>query len=382
MNKLFILILLFFVLTAKAQLSNIEVDNRMLKIPNSQTKSIATIANYIKENFVSDSNKIRAIFFFTANHIEYDVDNMFAINFNETTENKIEKGLTDRKGVCMHYAEVFNALAKELKFESYVVEGITKQNGTTDAMAHSWNATKVDGSWYLFDATWGSGAIYQGKYIKKLDNQYFKCKPNKLSKSHYPFDYLWQFSAYPLKANDFLYSRPSSNKVKIDYEKLLKELQKLNEIERLHGAVERIEANGLGHGLIFDRYTHLKQMATIIPYNEAVADYNEAIRTLNIYINYRNDKFTPFKTDEEILKMIKTPRQLLELASTKIYSLKNPEKTIDMNLDGLKSSMSDLEKNIQEHEAFVNEYINTKPAKRKGLFYTRTVTFFGIPIGK
>jgi hypothetical protein len=365
-----------------AQLSSSEVDKVMRLIPSQKTNSIQSIGNYIQEKFKSDSNRIRAVYFFTANHIDYDVDNMFAINFNETTENKIEKGLKTRKGVCMHYSEVFNALAKQLGFESYVIEGITKQNGTTDAMAHAWNATKLDGKWYIFDATWGSGGVERGQFIKKLDNQYYKVRPEKLVKSHYPFDYLWQFSANPLKANDFLYSRPSSNKLKVDYEKLLKQLSRFNEVERMNAAIERMEANGLSHGIIFDRYTHLKQTATILPYNEAVADYNEAVRKFNEYINYRNAKFTPTKADEEIKQMIKAPRQLIELATEKIYSIKNPEKSSGLNLEGLKSSIEDLKKNIQEQETFVEEYINTKPVKRKGIFYTRTVTLHGIPLTK
>ncbi|MFN9319178.1 MAG: hypothetical protein ACK58Q_01135, partial [Chitinophagales bacterium] len=202
-------------------------------------------------------------------------------------------------------------------------------------MAHAWNAAKLDGKWYIFDATWGSGGLERGQFIKKLDNQYYKVRPEKLVKSHYPFDYLWQFSANPLKANDFLYSRPSSNKLKIDYEKLLKQLPRLNEVERMNAAVERMEANGLSHGIIFDRYTHLKQTATILPYNEAVADYNEAVRKFNEFINYRNAKFTPTKADDQIKQMIKAPRQLVELASEKIYSIKNPEKSSGLNLEGL-----------------------------------------------
>lgn len=371
--------LIFCFEDAIAQFNNTEVDDRMSKISDAQTNSIYTIAQYIQENFASDSNRIRAIFFFTTNHIEYDVDNMFAINFNETTEKKIEKGLKSRVGVCMHYAEVFNALARELKFESYVIEGMTRQNGNKEILPHAWNATKVDGKWYLFDATWGAGFVTQGRFIKKLDDQYFRCKPEKLSKTHYPFDYLWQFVSNPLKANDFLYSRPSSNKLQINYEKLLRDLPRLNDIERMVAAIQRIEANGLSHGIIYDRYTYLKQMATIIPYNEAVADYNEAIRTYNIFIDYRNNKFKPSKSDEEVKNMIRTPRHLLELASHKIYFIQNTEEKLGLNPNSLKASMTDLEKNIKEQEAFVDEYIQTKPSMRQGLFYSRKAIIFEMP---
>ena len=365
-----------------AQLSNIEVDREMARIPKSKTSSISSISKYIQENFKSDSNKIRAVYFFTTNHIDYDVDNMFAINFNETTENKIEKGLKTKKGVCMHYSEVFNALARALNFESYVVEGMTKQNGSTDGMAHAWNAAKLDGKWYLFDATWGSGNVHQGRFIKKLDNQYYKVKPSKLALSHYPFDYLWQFSSNPLKANDFLHSRPSSNKAKVDYEKLLKELPRLSELEKMNAALERIKANGLSHSIIFDRYTHLKQMATIIPYNEAVADYNAAIKKFNEFIHFRNKQFSPAKSDEELKKMILSPKQLAELAYVKLSSIKNVDKSLGINPEGLWSSVSELEKNIQEQSKFVDEYIHTKPERRKGLFYTKEITIFGIPVTK
>lgn len=354
----------------------------MSRIPKSKTSSISSIASFIQEKFSSDSNKLRAIYFFTANHIDYDVDNMFAINFNETTENKIKKALNQRIGVCMHYSEIFHALAKQLSFESYIVEGMTKQQGQTDGMAHAWNAARLDGKWYLFDATWGAGSVSQGRFIRKLDNQYYKVKPEKLAKSHYPFDYLWQFTNQPLKANDFLYGRPSSHKLKLDYESILKNLKKLSDLDKLNESMVRIEANGLSHGIIFDRYTHLKQAATIIPYNEAVADYNEAVKKFNEYINFRNVQFTPSRTDQELAQMIKAPKQLAELARIKLQSIKNPDKSIGINPLGLIASLADLEKNINEQSKFIDTYIQTKPNKRKSLFYSKEVTIFGIPVKK
>jgi hypothetical protein len=79
-------------------------------------------------------------------------------------------------------------------------------------------------------------------------------------------------------------------------------------LEKLNEAIVRIEANGLSHGIIFDRYTHLKQAATIIPYNEAVADYNEAVKKFNEYINFRNTQFSPNRSDQELTLMIKTSK--------------------------------------------------------------------------
>ena len=123
-------------------------------------------------------------------------------------------------------------------------------------------------------------------------------------------------------------------------------------------------------------------MATIIPYNEAVADYNAAIKKFNEFIHFRNKQFSPAKSDEELKKMILSPKQLAELAYVKLSSIKNVDKSLGINPEGLWSSVSELEKNIQEQSKFVDEYIHTKPERRKGLFYTKEITIFGIPVTK
>ncbi|MDI1305961.1 MAG: hypothetical protein PSX42_14120, partial [bacterium] len=51
------------------------IDNQISKIPNSSTYSIKGIANYINSNFRTDNDKIRAIFYWTASNISYDMDN-------------------------------------------------------------------------------------------------------------------------------------------------------------------------------------------------------------------------------------------------------------------------------------------------------------------
>jgi transglutaminase/protease-like cytokinesis protein 3 len=67
---------------------------------------------------------------------------------------------------------------------------------------------KIDGSWYIFDPTWGAG--YVNKYfIKKLNNAYFKVEPAQIIASHIPFDYLWQFLNYPITNGEFMKAKPS-----------------------------------------------------------------------------------------------------------------------------------------------------------------------------
>ena len=54
----------------------------MDKIPDSLTTSTSGIANYINENFKSEDEKIRAVFYWTASNISYDVPNMYEPKFS------------------------------------------------------------------------------------------------------------------------------------------------------------------------------------------------------------------------------------------------------------------------------------------------------------
>jgi transglutaminase/protease-like cytokinesis protein 3 len=50
--------------------------------------------------------------------------------------------------------------------------------------------------------------------LKKLNNSYFKVAPSVSIASHMPFDYLWQFSNYPISNNDFYEGKIQMNKTK------------------------------------------------------------------------------------------------------------------------------------------------------------------------
>jgi transglutaminase/protease-like cytokinesis protein 3 len=174
------------------------IDKIALQLPDSLAKTTDQIATYINSNFKTDKDKSRAIFIWVASNIQYDIDNMFAINFYEKDEDKISKPLQTRKGICENYASLFTDICLKSGLKSFRIEGYTKQNGFTDYIPHAWSAALIDTTWFLFDPTWGSGYVNGGKFFKKINNDYFKADPLNLIKSHMPFDYLWQFLNYPI----------------------------------------------------------------------------------------------------------------------------------------------------------------------------------------
>jgi uncharacterized protein involved in tolerance to divalent cations len=63
----------------------------MAAIPSASASSTDAIANYINANFKTETDKIRAVFYWTASNISYDVPGMFDLNVNETVPEKIAK---------------------------------------------------------------------------------------------------------------------------------------------------------------------------------------------------------------------------------------------------------------------------------------------------
>jgi transglutaminase/protease-like cytokinesis protein 3 len=62
------------------------------------------------------------------------------------------------------------------------------------------------------DPTWGAGHVQNNKYVRKLDDSYFKADPEKLIQTHHPYDPLWQFLYYPISEQEFYNGNTLFNK--------------------------------------------------------------------------------------------------------------------------------------------------------------------------
>src|SRR6185437_16150774 len=158
------------------------VDIRAVKWPDSVTGSVTQMGAYVNAHFATPAEKVRAIFIWIASNIQYDIDNMFAINFYEDPAEKIAKPLRTRKGICENYASLC--------------------------------AAYLDGAWAFFDPTWGSGYIDNKKFVRHLDEEFYKASPDLFIHSHMPFDYLWQCLYYPVTNQQFYEGKTAPDKTK------------------------------------------------------------------------------------------------------------------------------------------------------------------------
>jgi hypothetical protein len=379
----------FFVLNfaeAQSTTSYDVIDNKISEISNNSESKTTYIANYIAKNFTSTDDKLRAAFYWIATNISYDVENMLSQK-PQTSEEKIANVLRTKKGVCMHYAELFKDIASKLGIEIILIEGYTKTYGKVAPLSHVWGASKIDGTWYLYDPTWGAGYVENEKYVKKLNNKYYKAEPKSLISSHMPFDYLWQFSEYPITNQEFYDNKfESENKsVPFDFANEINTFQGLSDLDKANASAERIEKNGLKNKLIADRldfqqkkidYENQKikyknQNDTNTKIQTIVANLNKAHGLLSQFLKYRSAKFTPLVSNEMIKEKIHIPYDIISQRQNDINEINDVPKEDVANLKTLKAVINNSKNNAEVHLNFVNEYLTKDKAEREKMFFIK-----------
>ena len=363
------------------------IDRKIAAIPIKSATSTDEIAKYINANFKTENDKIRAVFFYTTSNLSYDVANMFTVNSDETPQDRILKALKTKKGICWDYALIYNEIANLVGIKSVVIQGYTKQNGKVDTMAHAWCASRIGNKWYLFDPTWGSGYVNNNKYTRKINNIHFKVEPSKMINSHIPFDYLWQFINYPITNQEFIIGKTQIDKTKkiFDFESEITKYESLPKMDQFFESAQRIEKNGLKNQLISQAYTYAKsswnyerETENNTKFNQIVTQYNAAIMELNDFIYYRNNKFKPIISDEELKEKIKSPKNIFINCQELLNNLGKVDSGNLQNVNSMKNGLIGTLKQAEEQEVFVNNYLSKSKLVRKTMF--SKVSWFGIPL--
>ena len=357
------------------------IDKKVLKIPKSMTQSTDLIASYIKSHFKSDQDKSRAVFVWVATNISYEIDYLYDVT--ENRDKKILRSLKSRKGICENYAALFTEICNKVGLQSYVIEGYTKQNSNISTQSHAWSAALVDGVWYLYDPTWSAGFVKNGKFIKKMNDDFFQQHPEDYLASHMPFDYLWQFSNSPISNQDFCSEKINitSNIKKFDFQKALKIHQQQTYEEKLKSSAERVEDNGVQNNLIRKQLTYLKtaidhahQNKVVNLYNAAAAHYNEALTALNNFIEIRNKSSRQTASDHSLKNMVAKAEVDISTASEILNSLPtaNPKTTLAANR--LRRSVISVNVDVQKQKQWLKNYLREDKNGRRDRFNKRTAS--------
>ena len=222
--KLLLAILIFLPLRFYSQLGQTNfyaIDSKVESIPVSKADELAKqLASLGK----TDREKVRAIFRWITEHIDYNVlpvgrgkkkpysfynepdDSSAALP--SLDERVAAKVLNTGIAFCDGYSRLFKTLCDHAGIKAEVIYGYARTNNNRRfAVNHTWNSVFIDSTWYLLDVTWASGFItYGNEYVHQYNDLYFLTSPGEFIRDHYPEDAQWTLLKDPPVYREFAQS--------------------------------------------------------------------------------------------------------------------------------------------------------------------------------
>lgn len=130
---------------------------------------VAFLANGAQSDFA----KVKIFHDWICDNIAYDSEMYFSGRiYMQDYASVIKK----RKAVCAGYAACINAMCSLAGIKSKTISGFSKGAGFSGKIGqypdHDWNAVKINGRWYLLDATWDAGYLDYKTFVKRYSTQY------------------------------------------------------------------------------------------------------------------------------------------------------------------------------------------------------------------
>ncbi len=175
-----------------------------------ENMSMGTINNVVSNKFTDKMDKARAIYYWVAHNINYDVK---AIRSNNTTKNTPAEVLLTRKAVGIGFASLFQDMCSSADIRCLTVDGFVKYNtqqiGEKDQeINHSWAVVQLGESpeeWYYVDPAFGSGYLNADmkEFTKVYTDAYFFTDKATFNLQHFPDNNAWKLGSAPKNKKDF-----------------------------------------------------------------------------------------------------------------------------------------------------------------------------------
>ena len=202
----FILLFQISITRAQSQKSFSKIDQHALHAPDSVMQDLPLLAAYLKEEANDDLEKVRSVYTWISHHIHYDTQ-AYKNGKKRINSSNVDV-LQRRKAVCFGFSTLFQALCEEMDLEVELVSGYGRNTiGPSPRLEepnHAWNAVKIEGEWFLLDATWESGTLAQNNpKAPTAGDQYFLVDPKTFILTHLPQDPMWQLLDCPISMEEF-----------------------------------------------------------------------------------------------------------------------------------------------------------------------------------
>ncbi len=327
------------------------VDEKMSQIPRQHTRSIDHLGHYINTHFDTDVEKLRAMYYWLAHQIEYDLR---PSSEPQSREEIIAKAFRTRRAVCEGYAGLMDTLSRMAGIPVHTIHGFTLQQGQIEDMAHAWIAAQLNGKWYLFDPTWGGGSFLNNRYRQQFDEEWFMVEPERMIQTHMPYDPLWQFLEKPVSYSEFagrtarqLYER------NFRFADSIALYQNQSKAEQLRHEERRIRMNRFRHPVISYRLDYIKEALRVYAsneriglYNQAGAAFNQAVESYNAYANYRNRHRLDDASAANLINILVDALEQLDRASAWLNQMGRPPSDMAGPVRNLRTNIQQLRAQI------------------------------------
>jgi len=377
MMKVILTFLLLFCLQLNSFCQIKNVDTEAASIPDGNCSSIDALAAYIKQNFATDSLRVRAIYVWIANHISYDVKRFMDRDKNpDMPPQTVADVLTTRSAVCQGYSDLFVALCKAAGINAICVSGYTKFQGRINIISHAWVAAPLEGQWYLFDPTWGAGYVTDNsRFTRQFNNSFYRVQPEKFIVDHMPFDPLYQFLSYPLTNKEFIDGKPASSRLIFHYSDTLKQHMQLSPPQKTAAELRRMEAAGVQIDLLLKRQQYLKRVLQSSSSSDAFEEggkaFTTAMESYKQYVGYKNSQFSNL-ADSELKQMIENIESNLKRARALLLEAVPKNEGQRQARTNNVSMIDRFWPQLTREKQFVQQYLSTTDlSTRKELFVKR-----------
>lgn len=217
MRYLYVLPILLVLHTSFGQITDFKnidfkkADDNAVKFQGEGLENLPILSYNLTHNLETDVEKFRAIYKWVCLNISGDIsqhqkvsrkrkklsnDSNGFLNWNKKhLQIVFKKLLKYKKTVCTGYAYLIKELCFLSNIECEIVDGYGRTlDANVDSLNitnHSWNAVKLNGKWYLCDATWSSGYSLNNFFVTDYNDGYFLTDPVLFSKNHYPIEKKW-----------------------------------------------------------------------------------------------------------------------------------------------------------------------------------------------
>lgn len=358
-------------MNAYSQLDYSTVDRQSLLVPES-LESYQEISAHLTSRLQTDTEKVRALYIWISHNIRYDLSQLNTGARYNTSLELVEEALELRLGVCQHYSELFAAMCNYIDIEVFVIAGYTRlSDGLISDVSHSWNAVMIDTAYYCVDATWAAGYVENNRYVQRFRDDYFMIDPDEFTRTHMPFDPIWQFSSNPINNRHFLDQRfmPLENEGSYSYRDSILLHEKRSRLKQLETSNSRIEKSGILHPLVRKHFDENVMHISYERFNRAIDALNESVYNYNRYVGYKNAQFrNPTIEDEELKILIADLVEGISFVDRELSSLVSPDESLNAQIKELRNQLPAMIEDIEREQEFVKRYLRTRMDRRPALF--------------